>query len=256
MEAVASARSKFLPVQQPLKGKEDILFMKEIVKIKELEQKIGYQFENFDLLVNALRHSSYANEHRMDRLASNERLEFLGDAVLELVSSEFLYGNFPRIPEGELTKKRASLVCEPALAYCAREINLGSYLLLGKGEDATGGRKRESIVSDAMEAVIGAIFLDGGFIHAKEFILRFVLNDIEHKQLFYDSKTVLQEMVQARGEDEVSYEIIAEAGPDHDKSFEAQVSAGGRVLGTGSGRTKKAAEQQAAYRAICLLKKM
>lgn len=233
-----------------------VLKMREIVKIKELEQKIGYQFENFDLLVNALRHSSYANEHRMDRLASNERLEFLGDAVLELVSSEFLYGSFPKLPEGELTKKRASLVCEPALAYCARELNLGSYLLLGKGEDATGGRKRESIVSDAMEAVIGAIFLDGGFARAKEFVLKFVLNDIEHKQLFYDSKTVLQEMLQARSEDEISYEIISEAGPDHDKSFEAQVSAGGTVLGIGSGRTKKAAEQQAAYRAICLLKKM
>ena len=186
-----------------------VLKMREIVKIKELEQKIGYQFENFDLLVNALRHSSYANEHRMDRLASNERLEFLGDAVLELVSSEFLYGSFPKLPEGELTKKRASLVCEPALAYCARELNLGSYLLRGKGEDATGGRKRESIVSDAMEAVIGAIFLDGGFARAKEFVLKFVLNDIEHKQLFYDSKTVLQEMLQARSEDEISYEIIS-----------------------------------------------
>lgn len=230
--------------------------MKEIMKIRELELKIGYQFENFDLLVNALRHSSYANEHRLDRLLSNERLEFLGDAVLELVSSEFLFANFPRLPEGELTKRRAALVCEPALAYCARELKLGSYLLLGRGEDATGGRKRESVVSDALEAVIGAIFLDGGFLRAREFVLQFVLNDIEHKQLFYDSKTVLQEILQARNEEEIVYEITAEKGPDHDKSFDAQVSAGGRVLGSGSGRTKKAAEQQAAYRAICLLKKM
>ena len=230
--------------------------MKDTRKFLELEKKIGYEFENFQLLITAMTHSSYANEHHIPYSGNNERLEFLGDAVLELVSSEFLYGSFPKLPEGELTKKRASLVCEPALAYCARELNLGSYLLLGKGEDATGGRKRESIVSDAMEAVIGAIFLDGGFARAKEFVLKFVLNDIEHKQLFYDSKTVLQEMLQARSEDEISYEIISEAGPDHDKSFEAQVSAGGMVLGTGSGRTKKAAEQQAAYRAICLLKKM
>lgn len=230
--------------------------MKEFGKLRELENTIGYRFKNFDLLCMALRHSSYANEHHLERIDSNERLEFLGDAVLELVSSEFLYRNYPQLPEGEMTKKRASLVCEPSLAFCAREIDLGNYLFLGKGEDATGGRKRDSVVSDAMEAVIGAIFLDGGFANAKEFILKYILNDIEHKQLFYDSKTILQEMIQSQTDEEISYRIIEEKGPDHDKSFTAQVCVGGRVYGTGNGRTKKAAEQQAAYEAICALKKL
>ena len=150
-------------------------------KLLELEQRIGYKFENFDLLVKAMTHSSYANEHRYEKKENNERLEFLGDAVLELISSDYLFAKYPETPEGVLTKKRASMVCEPTLALCAREIPLGDYLLLGKGEDATGGRKRDSIVSDAMEALIGAIYLDGGFANAKEFIDRFILNDIENK---------------------------------------------------------------------------
>ena len=219
-------------------------------KIKELEHRIGYHFRDFNLLVMAMRHSSYVNEHHMERLECNERLEFLGDAVLEVVSSEFLYKSFPKLPEGELTKKRASMVCEPSLAFCARQIELGSYLLLGKGEEATGGRNRDSIVSDAMEATIGAIFLDGGFTSAKEFILNYVLNDIEHKQLFYDSKTILQEMIQAQTEETMSYELLKEEGPDHDKNFCVAVRVGNKILGTGSGRTKKAAEQEAAYHAI------
>lgn len=229
--------------------------MKEFERIRELETHIGYGFKNFKLLCMALRHSSYANEHHLEHIDCNERLEFLGDAVLELVSSEFLYNTFPALPEGEMTKKRAALVCEPSLAFCARELNLGDYLFLGKGEDATGGRKRESIVSDALEAVIGAIFLDGGFASAKEFILKFILNDMEHKQLFYDSKTILQEIIQSRTEEEISYRIIEEKGPDHDKSFVAQVCVGSMLYGTGEGRTKKAAEQQAAYQAICALEK-
>lgn len=224
--------------------------MNSIKKIKELERRIGYRFQDFNLLIMAMRHSSYVNEHHMERLECNERLEFLGDAVLEVVSSEFLYGHFPSLPEGELTKKRASMVCEPALAFCARQIELGSYLLLGKGEEATGGRKRDSIVSDAMEATIGAIFLDGGFTNAKEFILNHILNDMEHKQLFYDSKTILQEIIQARTEEPMSYEVLKEEGPDHDKNFCVAVRVGEKILGTGSGRTKKAAEQQAAYHAI------
>ena len=152
-------------------------------KLLELEQRIGYKFENFDLLVKAMTHSSYANEHRYEKKENNERLEFLGDAVLELISSDYLFAKYPETPEGVLTKKRASMVCEPTLALCAREIPLGDYLLLGKGEDATGGRKRDSIVSDAMEALIGAIYLDGGFANAKEFIDRFILNDIEKKKV-------------------------------------------------------------------------
>ena len=167
-------------------------------QLKELEEKISYHFQDKHLLAQALTHSSYANEHRLDHNHCNERLEFLGDAVLEIVTSDFLYHKYTEKPEGDLTKIRASIVCEPTLAYCAEAINLGSYLFLGKGEDATGGRNRNSVVSDAMEAVIGAIYLDGGFASAKEYIHRFILNDIEHKQLFYDSKTILQEIIQSR----------------------------------------------------------
>lgn len=229
--------------------------MKETKKFLELEKKIGYKFENFDLLVNAMTHSSYANEHHISYTGNNERLEFLGDAVLEVTSSEFLFHKYPDLPEGKLTKKRASMVCEPTLALCAREIPLGDYLLLGKGEAATGGRKRDSIVSDAMEALIGAIYLDGGFANAKEFINRFVLKDIENKQLFYDSKTTLQEIVQGQFEEDVRYVLVKEEGPDHNKSFYVEAILGEKVLGQGCGHTKKAAEQQAAYCAIKKLKR-
>nr|WP_317360590.1 ribonuclease III [uncultured Blautia sp.] len=229
--------------------------MKETKKFLELEKKIGYKFENFDLLVNAMTHSSYANEHHISYTGNNERLEFLGDAVLEVTSSEFLFHKYPDLPEGKLTKKRASMVCEPTLALCAREIPLGDYLLLGKGEEATGGRKRDSIISDAMEALIGAIYLDGGFANAKEFINRFVLKDIENKQLFYDSKTTLQEIVQGQFEEDVRYVLVKEEGPDHNKSFYVEAILGEKVLGQGCGHTKKAAEQQAAYCAIKKLKR-
>lgn len=229
--------------------------MKETKKFLELEKKIDYKFENFDLLVNAMTHSSYANEHHIPYTGNNERLEFLGDAVLEVTSSEFLFHKYPDLPEGKLTKKRASMVCEPTLALCAREIPLGDYLLLGKGEEATGGRKRDSIVSDAMEALIGAIYLDGGFANAKEFINRFVLKDIENKQLFYDSKTTLQEIVQGQFEEDVRYVLVKEEGPDHNKSFYVEAILGEKVLGQGCGHTKKAAEQQAAYCAIKKLKR-
>ena len=201
-------------------------------------------------MFTALTHSSYANEHKLHKIHHNERLEFLGDAVLELVSSEFLFHNNPKLPEGELTKTRASMVCEPALAFCARDLDLGEYLLLGKGEDATGGRKRESVTSDAMEALIGAIYLDGGFANAKEFIHRFILKDLENKKLFFDSKTILQEIVQANFKEGISYHLIGEEGPDHDKCFTVVVQVNGQVVGNGTGHTKKAAEQAAAYQAI------
>ena len=220
-------------------------------KTEELEEIIGYHFKNKHYLTQALTHSSYANEKKLGKLGSNERLEFLGDAVLELISSDYLYARFTQIPEGELTKKRASLVCEPSLAYCAREFGLPQFLLLGKGEDMTGGRNRDSIVSDATEALLGAIYLDGGFANAKEFVLNFILNDIEHKQLFYDSKTILQEMVQAKYKETLVYELIKEEGPDHNKSFEVCVKIGDEEIGRGLGRTKKAAEQVAAYHGIC-----
>ena len=224
-------------------------------QLKKLEKKIGYEFQNKKLLTQAMTHSSYTNEHKVGKHFNNERLEFLGDAVLELVSSEFLFRKYREYPEGELTKLRASMVCEPTLALCAREINLGSYLLLGKGEEATGGRERDSIISDAMEALIGAIYLDGGFASAKEFIHRFVLNDLENKKLFYDSKTILQELVQAAFDQPVAYELTGEEGPDHDKTFHVEVHIGADVYGAGSGRTKKAAEQEAAYRTILILHK-
>lgn len=228
--------------------------MKESKKFSELEKKIGYAFQKKEFLINALTHSSYANEHHISYTGNNERLEFLGDAVLEVTSSEFLFHRYPELPEGELTKKRASMVCEPTLALCAREIPLGEYLLLGKGEEATGGRRRDSVVSDAMEALIGAIYLDGGFANAKEFVQKFILNDIENKQLFYDSKTTLQEIVQGRYEEDVRYVLLREEGPDHNKSFYMQALLGEKVLGEGCGHTKKAAEQQAAYCAIKKLK--
>lgn len=221
---------------------------------RKLEEQLNYQFKNKELLDMAIRHSSYTNEHHMERQKCNERLEFLGDAVLELLSSEFLYHTYEDYPEGELTKLRASLVCEPTLANDARELSLGSYLLLGKGEDLTGGRKRDSVISDALEAVIGAIYLDGGLLKAREFVQRFVLNDIEHKKLFYDSKTILQEMIQGSFHGEISYRLTKEEGPDHDKVFTTEVYVGEKLLGSGTGRTKKAAEQSAAYHAICALR--
>lgn len=222
--------------------------------IENLEQRIGYSFKDKTLLRQALMHSSYTNEHHLHKENCNERLEFLGDAVLELSSSEYLFKLYPDKPEGELTKLRASLVCEPALALSSRQIGLGEYLLMGKGEEMTGGRERPSIVSDAVEALIGAIYLDGGFASAKEFILRYILNDIENKQLFYDSKTILQEMVQSQYEESLSYKLLREEGPDHNKSYEVQVLLGTSVLGKGRGRTKKAAEQEAAYQGILSLR--
>ena len=223
-------------------------------QLRELQETIGYEFKDRALLKQALTHSSYANEHKMDHSHCNERLEFLGDAVLELVTSDFLYHKYADLPEGELTKTRASIVCEPTLAACAGDIRLGERLYLGKGEEATGGRLRNSVVSDAFEALIGAVYLDGGLVCARELITRFVLNDIEHKKLFYDSKTILQEMVQSRQDGPLTYELVREEGPDHDKHFEVCARMGEQEIGRGEGRTKKAAEQMAAYKGILLLR--
>ena len=221
--------------------------------LKRFQEMIGYTFKNEQLLKQALTHSSYANEKHMKKLSDNERLEFLGDAVLEVTSSEFLYQNYPNLTEGELTKLRASIVCEPTLATCTEEIHLGDFLYLGKGEDHTGGRKRKSVLSDALEAVIGAIYLDGGFASAKEFVLKFIMTDIENKHLFYDSKTILQEVVQGEHE-QLNYVLLGETGPDHDKIFEVGVLIGDKQISTGTGHTKKAAEQEAAYQALLILK--
>jgi len=221
-------------------------------ELKKFQEIIGYTFQNEQLLKQALTHSSYANEKHLKKLSDNERLEFLGDAVLEVVSSEFLYQNYPDLTEGQLTKLRASIVCEPTLATCTEMIHLGDYLYLGKGEDRTGGRMRKSVLSDAMEAVIGAIYLDGGFANAKEFVLKFIMTDIEHKHLFYDSKTILQEVVQGEHE-QLTYVLLGETGPDHDKTFEVGVLIGKKEISTGKGHTKKAAEQEAAYQALLVL---
>ena len=225
-----------------------------MTKLEELQDKIGYKFTEEKLLRQAVTHSSFANEKHLKKHSDNERLEFLGDAVLEIVSSEFLYKNYPKKSEGDLTKFRASLVCEPTLALCTREIDLGKYLYLGKGEDLNGGRMRNSILSDALEAVIGAIYLDGGFENAKRFIHRFILTDIEHKKLFYDCKTSLQEVIQGHYEEELNYRLVSEEGPDHDKKFSVEARIGEKVIGRGIGHTKKAAEQEAAYQALLLLK--
>ena len=222
--------------------------------LEELQDKIGYRFQNTDLLKQARTHSSFANEQKINKLKDYERLEFLGDAVLELVSSEFLFRENPQMPEGQLTKLRASMVCEPALAYCAKDIDLGSYILLGRGEEYTGGRYRSSITSDVMEAIIGAIFLDGGIENAKKHIYRFILSDLENKILFLDSKTILQEEIQKKKDAQLRYELIGESGPDHNKQFTVDAYLNDVLIGSGTGRTKKAAEQQAAYEALLKMK--
>lgn len=218
-------------------------------KIAELQKKIGYEFHKKELLKQALTHSSFANEQKINKFKNYERLEFLGDAVLELLSSKFFFETYPEMSEGEMTRLRSSMVCEPALAFCARDISLGDYILLGKGEEATGGRLRDSITSDVMEAVIGAIYLDGGIEHADQFIKKFILSDLDNKQLFYDSKTILQEQVQKVGQT-LSYELVEESGPEHDKLFTVEARIDGQTVGRGQGRNKKSAQQQAAYQVL------
>lgn len=218
--------------------------------LKELEDRIGYNFKNKNLLKKAVTHSSYANINRLPEHSDNERLEFLGDAVLELISSEFLYKKFPDYDEGRLSKIRAGLVCEPTLSYCTEEIDLEKYILLSAGEEKTGGRNRKSIKSDAMEAVIGAIYLDGGFLAAKNFVFKFILTDIENKIKYHDCKTSLQEIVQAMHNEKLTYELVKEEGPDHDKIFYIEARIGDKVIGTGKGNSKKRAEQEAAFMGI------
>lgn len=216
----------------------------------ELQDIIGYNFKNIDLLRTALYHSSYANEVKLNKIENYERQEFLGDAVLELSVSEYLFSNNPQMPEGEMTKLRASLVCEPTLAYIARtELDLQKYIFLGKGEDNTGGRDRDSIVSDVFEALIGAIYLDGGFEPAFEFVKKYVLTDMNKKIEFVDSKTRLQEKVQSKLL-HLEYKLISEEGPAHNRIYTSEVYIDDKLFGTGSGKTKKGAEQHAAYEAL------
>ena len=217
--------------------------------LEVLEGRIGYRFKDIYLLECALTHTSFANEQKIHRYKDYERLEFLGDAVLEMVSSAFLYNEYPDKREGELTKLRASLVCEPSLADCARQLGMPDYLRLGKGEETSGGRNKESILCDVVEAVIGAMYLDSGEIEVpRRFIMRYILSD-RSRIFFYDSKSMLQEWAQSKGQT-VRYEILDESGPEHMKMFRTGVFVGDRLIGTGEGRSKKAAEQQAAYDGI------
>lgn len=216
----------------------------------ELQEVIGYTFNNIEYLKVALSHSSYINEIKLNTHDNYERQEFLGDAVLELSVSEYLFTNNKEMPEGEMTKLRASLVCEPTLAYIAKtEIGLPKYILLGKGEENTGGRDRDSIISDVFEAVIGAIYLDGGFEPALEFVKKYVLTNMDNKIEFIDSKTRLQEKAQAEFM-HLEYKLVAQEGPAHNKTYTSEVYINGEMLGRGDGKTKKSAEQHAAYEAL------
>lgn len=216
----------------------------------ELEEHIQYVFQNKALLKQAMAHSSFINEMKKKGMESYERLEYLGDAVLEMISSEFLFHEYPDMPEGKLTKLRASIVCEFTLSNVSRMLHLGDYVLLSKGEELTGGRNRDSILCDLFESVLGAIYLDGGIEPAKRYVKSFLLTDIEHKSLFYDAKTTLQEMVQKDGKGVVTYELVSESGPDHNKCFVTDVLVDGVKLASGSGSSKKNAQQMAAYEAI------
>ncbi len=222
--------------------------------MKSLEEKLQYSFKNKKLLLNALTHSSYANETR-DGISSNERLEFLGDSVLSIVVSEYIYKQFSNLPEGELTKLRASLVCEKSLCSFSRELNLGEYLRLGKGEEKGGGRERASILADAFEAVLAAIYLDGGFESAKTYVMRFIRAELKHTddEVFKDYKTALQEIIQRNPEESVVYILTGESGPDHDKLFEVEVRLNSNTIGRGKGKSKKQAEQFAAKEALHLM---
>lgn len=217
----------------------------------ELEEKIGYKFKDETLLTHALTHSSYANEKRLP-YGSNERLEFLGDSVLGLITAEYFYLNFDT-PEGELTKLRASTVCEESLFIFAKELDLGKYLLLGKGEIRSKGYERPSILSDAFESVIAAIYLDGGIEEAKKFVLRFVKGTTIAASSFHDYKTALQEIIQKNREEHISYVLVGEKGPDHNKVFEVEVHLNSNVIGRGTGKSKKVAEQEAAKDALKLM---
>ena len=222
--------------------------------MEKVEESIGYSFKNKDLLKVALTHTSYAYENKVE---SNEKLEFLGDSILEFISSKYLYNNYPKLKEGEMTKVRAAVVCEKSLYKVAKLHNFSDFLYVGKSERKTGGENRPAILADSVEAVIAAIFLDGGIDVAEEFIINNLKEEIEQATKHVgdkDYKTVLQEKLQEHGEVKIEYEIIKEKGPDHNKSFEAQVSCNGKVLSTGKGKSKKEAEMHAAKKALEQLK--
>lgn len=220
-------------------------------QIQLFEKAIDYDFQNKKLLNEALTHSSYANERRINKIECNERLEFLGDAILEMISSDFLFGKYPNMPEGDLSRLRAALVCETALAEAAKKIGLGDCIFLGKGEESGGGRNKPSVTSDAFEALIGAIYLDGGIEEARKFVFKNVLENVESHLEVRDSKSYLQEIVQQNDNNAIiSYKVVDEKGPEHDKLFIVEVYINDKLFGTGQGRNKKAAEKEAAKQAI------
>jgi ribonuclease-3 len=234
----------------------EMLTKKRMDSLAKLSDQLGVPFTDVNLLHQALTHTSYANESKKTVISHNERLEFLGDAVLDLIVSEYLFRQLKNLPEGELTKARAVIVCEPTLARCAAELGIGEYLFLGKGEAGSGGRERASILADAFEAVIGAIYLDSGFLSVSNFVLRQLNADlklVERGEYVKDYKTVLQEVVQKKTDSKIIYEIISENGPDHNKMFEIIVLVNGNSLGNGLGKSKKEAEQHAAKQALMKL---
>lgn len=226
---------------------------KLVKEIASLEKKIKYTFKNKENIILALTHSSYANENKHNNFVSNERLEFLGDAVLNVIVSEKIYSQYSKLSEGEMTKARSVIVCETSLVNCANSIGISEYLLLGKGEELSGGRHRQSILADAFEAIIGAIYIDGGIECARQFIednMSPIIEDAIKGYNYQDYKTQLQEIVQSKGNERISYELLGEKGPDHDKTFITQVRIGDQVMGIGKGKTKKEAEQHAAFLAL------
>lgn len=222
--------------------------------MEQLEKNLKYTFKNKELLRNALAHSSYANEKK-GTVTSNERLEFLGDSVLSIIVSDYIYKNFPNLPEGRLTRIRASLVCEKSLCEFSKQLKVGDYILLGKGERANGGNERPSILADAFEAILAAVYLDGGMEPARRHVLRFVKNELSHleNENFKDYKTELQEIIQRNKEEQLTYVLTGETGPDHDKCFTVEVHLNSNVIGTGEGHSKKNAEQAAARKALELM---
>lgn len=221
--------------------------------IKEIENIVDYIFKDKNIIATALTHSSYANEKKAKKLKYNERIEFLGDSVLSLVISEYLFTKYPNLPEGQLTVTRAKIVCESSLSKCATDIELGKYLLLGKGEELSGGRNKSSVLSDAFEALIGAIYTDGGFETARNFILKYmeqIIKGCVEGKVFFDFKTQLQELVQQKGEQNISYNVVNENGPDHNKTFETEVRINDVIQGRGRGHSKKESEQNAAKNAL------
>ena len=222
--------------------------------ISLIEERTGYSFNNTDLLLEALTHSSYTNEMKINKRKCYERLEFLGDAILEMISSEFLFFAYPDDPEGVLSKTRASMVCEPSLAICARRMNLGELIFFGKGEEMAGGRERDSILCDVTEAVLGAIYLDSGIENARKYVMTHILKDLKKEDLFNDYKTILQEKIFKNTPGSlIVYNILSQSGPEHEKVFEANVVINGEEIAKGKGSSKKAAHQAAAFEAIKIL---